>query len=226
MKRSRINQLIQETIIYFKSMNFNLPDFAYYTITDWKKVVNTAQEIFDLGLGWDITDFGLGDFDNTGLILFTLRNGSLTNRKYPKSYAEKIMLVKVGQFTPYHYHWHKVEDIINRGGGDLLFKLANSTPDDGLDESLVEIVVDGIIKTIRPGEEFVLHPGQSIALPQKMYHTFWGRNKDVLVGEVSMINDDSKDNRFYENLPRFSEIEEDEEIKYLLITDYKNLLSF
>ena len=134
MKRSQINQTIEEALIFFKSMNFYLPEFAYYSIDDWKEKIDNAHEIFDLGLGWDITDFGLGDFQNTGLTLFTLRNGSLTNGKYQKPYAEKIMLVKVDQVTPYHYHWHKIEDIINRGGGDLVFKLADSTPDDEMDE--------------------------------------------------------------------------------------------
>jgi len=226
MNRSQINQIIENAMLFFKSMNFYLPEFAYYSIDDWKVVINDAQEIFDLGLGWDITDFGSGDFYNFGLTLFTLRNGSLNNQLYQKPYAEKIMLVKVDQVTPYHYHWHKVEDIINRGGGDLVFKLNYSTPDDEMEESLVETVVDGIKKRIQPGEELVLHPGQSITLPQKMYHTFFGRNNDVLVGEVSMINDDTTDNRFYGGLPRFSEIEEDEKPKYLLVTDYEKYLSF
>ncbi len=224
MKRSQINQTIEEALIFFKSMNFYLPEFAYYSIDDWKEKIDNAHEIFDLGLGWDITDFGLGDFQNTGLTLFTLRNGSLTNGKYQKPYAEKIMLVKVDQVTPYHYHWHKIEDIINRGGGDLVFKLADSTPDDEMDEDSVEIVIDGIKKTVPPCEELVLKPGQSLTLPQKMYHTFYGRKSDVLVGEVSMVNDDTKDNKFYDDMVRFSEIIEDEESRYLLCTDYRKFL--
>ncbi len=226
MKRSQINLIIENAMHFFKSMNFQLPGFAYYTINEWIKVKNDAQEIFDLGLGWDITDFGSDDFYNTGLTLFTLRNGSLNNKLYPKPYAEKIMLVKVDQMTPYHYHWNKVEDIINRGGGDLVFKLIYSTSDDEMDTNPVEIIVDGIKKTVQPNEEFILTPGQSLSLPQKLYHTFYGRREDVLVGEVSMVNDDATDNKFYSDLPRFLEIEEDAETKYLLITDYENFLSF
>jgi D-lyxose ketol-isomerase len=41
-----------------------------------------------------------------------------------------------------------------------------------------------------------------------------------MVGEVSAVNDDDTDNRFYEPLPRFSTIEEDEPPYYLLCTDY------
>ena len=225
MTRSQINQIIEGTIHFFKSMNFSLPEFAFFSIDDWEKVIDNAQEIFDLGLGWDITDFGSGEFKKTGLTLFTLRNGSQYEKKYPKPYAEKIMFVQVDQVTPYHYHWNKVEDIINRGGGDLVFKLANSTPDDALDMSPVQIVVDGIKQIVEPEKEFLLRPGQSLSLPQKLYHTFYGREKDVLVGEVSMVNDDKKDNKFVECNPRFSEIVEDEAPMYLLVTDYMKFLS-
>ena len=46
----------------------------------------------------------------------------------------------------------------------------------------------------------------------------------VLVGEVSMVNDDNLDNRFYEPIGRFPEIEEDEPPLYLLVGDYESIL--
>ena len=59
------------------------------------------HEIVANHLGWDITDFGKGDFTNYGLFLFTLRNGSPSNWKTlrGKLYAEKIMIVEENQFT-------------------------------------------------------------------------------------------------------------------------------
>ena|SRR5690554_1431468 len=45
-------------------------------------------------LGWDITDFGSGEFYKRGLFLFTLRNGKYKVDKKP--YAEKIMIVAPG----------------------------------------------------------------------------------------------------------------------------------
>ncbi len=224
MKRSEINRLIDETIEFFKVMKFYLPDFAYFSINDWQKKMPQAEEIIELSLGWDITDFGSDDFYHLGLTLFTIRNGKLNSKKYPKPYAEKIMLVREEQVTPYHYHWSKVEDIINRGGGDLVFKLANSTVDDKLADSIVEVVSDGLKISIKPSEELILKPGQSLSLPQKLYHTFYGRKGDVLVGEVSMVNNDKTDNKFYEQLPRFSTIEEDEKPKFLLCSDYQKFL--
>ena len=66
----------------------------------------------------------------------------------------------------------------------------------------------------------MLSPGESITLPPRLYHKFWGAEARVLVGEVSLVNDDQNDNRFYEPIGRFPAIEEDEEPLHLLVTDY------
>ncbi len=224
MKRSQINSWIEEAIVFFREMNFNLPPFAFFSIDDWKERQADAQEIFDLGLGWDLTDFGGENFLQEGLTLFTLRNGKLNSKKYPKPYAEKIMMARPGQVTPYHFHWNKMEDIINRGGGDLIFHLYNADENDEFADSPVNIVCDGIKRTVQPGEKFILKPGESLTLPQRLYHKFYAENGNVLVGEVSMVNDDNTDNRFYRDLPRFSQIEEDEPPKYLLCNDYEKFL--
>ncbi len=83
-------------------------------------------------MGWDITDFGSGDYEKIGLFLFTIRNGRQADlkRMRGKLYAEKLLIADVGQVTPMHFHWNKSEDIINRGGGDLVIQLYNSTPDE------------------------------------------------------------------------------------------------
>ena len=71
-------------------------------------------------LGWDITDYGQGRFDELGLFLFTVRNGSEEDlrRGGGMCYAEKIMISRQDQVSPMHRHIVKAEDIINRGGGD------------------------------------------------------------------------------------------------------------
>jgi D-lyxose ketol-isomerase len=174
------------------------------------------------GLGWDITDFGQGDYRSKGLFLFTIRNGAPENVHTGKGklYAEKIMIVDVDQVTPLHFHWVKTEDIINRGGGDLVIKLYNATPDEQLAYTPVSVSIDGIQCTVSAGDEVVLHPGESITLQPYQYHKFWGKGGRVLVGEVSVVNDDKSDNRFLEPIGRFPEIEEDEPPLYLLCTDY------
>ncbi len=226
MKRSEINALLTEAVGFFASMKFPLPVFAYYSIDDWKRHKKVAREIVDLGLGWDITDFGTGDFRKTGLLLFTLRNGKLGSRKYPKAYAEKIMIVGEGQVTPMHFHWNKMEDIINRGGGNLVIQLYGSTKNEGLSGKDITVSIDGHATTVAAGGTVTLTPGQSITLTQGLYHRFYGQQRmgTVLVGEVSMVNDDAADNRFFEPMGRFPAIEEDVLPAHLLCTDYKKFI--
>ncbi|MEN6482650.1 MAG: D-lyxose/D-mannose family sugar isomerase [Anaerolineaceae bacterium] len=222
MKRSEINAIIRSADAFIRDHGFYLPPFAYWTVQDWHNKGEEVSEIVENSLGWDITDFGLGDFAKFGLFLFTLRNGSPNNLASGKGklYAEKIMVVENGQVTPLHFHWSKMEDIINRGGGKLKLRLY---PADA-DESLVrtgEIVfsVDGCRRSIHAGEVITLEPGESITLEQNCYHEFWGEGR-VLAGEVSLVNDDNHDNRFFQPIGRFPTIEEDEEPLYLLVGDY------
>ena len=129
MKRSLINQVIREAEELMAKHSFLLPPFGKYTLEDWKNCDKSRyQEIFDLGLGWDVTGFGKEDFFNYGLLLFTIRNGKAGSDIYTKPYAEKIMVVRENQVTLCHYHWYKQEDIINRGGGNLVIELHAPDP--------------------------------------------------------------------------------------------------
>lgn len=225
MKRSEINRLIEEAKEFFAVMKFALPPVAYWTAREWETKGAEVSEILDVGIGWDITDFGLGDFYRKGLLLFTLRNGKYGDARYPKPYAEKVMMVREGQVTLTHFHWSKAEDIINRGGGNLVLQLHNATEDEGLAETEVTVQMDGVTRRVPAGGEVVLRPGESITLPQRLYHSFWAEpgKGHVMVGEVSCVNDDYTDNRFLEPLKRFPGIEEDEEPVHYLVSDYPAL---
>jgi len=222
MKRSEINSLIREGEAFIRQNNFHLPPFAYWSPADWATKGAEVREIVDNELGWDITDFGLGTYPQKGLLLFTVRNGHPDNlkRMQGKVYAEKIMVVGVDQLTVYHFHWSKMEDIINRGGGKLMIQLYNSTPDDKLADTDVTVSTDGVQRVMKAGSIVALSPGESISLPPRLYHQFWGAEARVLVGEVSMVNDDHTDNRFYDPVGRFPDIEADEPPAHLLVTDY------
>lgn len=137
------------------------------------------------------------------------------------------MMVKEGQVTPMHYHWKKMEDIINRGGGTLVIRLyRRDEQTDLLDEkSTIQVAVDGKQITVNAGGLVKLKPGQSICLTPFLYHSFWAEDGVVLAGEVSMANDDLTDNRFLAPLGRFSQIEEDEPPLHLLCSDYPQYLA-
>ena len=104
MKRSEINKLMREAVEFLNEMNIKLPPFAFWSPEEWAEKGHEYDEIRDNLLGWDITDFGSGDFKNTGLFLFTLRNGNLADKKYTKPYAEKLLISDVNQVTPCHFH--------------------------------------------------------------------------------------------------------------------------
>jgi D-lyxose ketol-isomerase len=221
MRRSEVNAILARSQAFLDERRFLLPAWSAWSLEDWRRRRAECREVVENGLGWDVTDFGGGDFARRGLVLFTLRNGRPGRDRKP--YAEKVMVVGEGQETPMHCHRSKMEDIINRGGGELEIQLWNSTAEEGLADSEVSVSVDGERRSVPAGGQVTLAPGQSICLPARLYHKFWGRQGKgtVLVGEVSRVNDDYVDNRFYEKVGRFASIEEDEPPLHLLYDDYK-----
>lgn len=222
MKRSEINGIIKEFEGMLKEYRFALPPFLSFTPEEWAEKGHEYDEIRDNALGWDVTDYGEGDYANKGLALITIRNGNIHNDKYTKTYAEKIMMIREGQTSPNHFHWNKMEDIINRGGGNVVFRLWNADENEGLADTDVEICQDGRRYMVPAGTEIVLHPGESLSLYPYYYHEFTIQpgSGTTLVGEVSMCNDDNTDNRFLEPLGRYPSIEEDEKPYRLLCTEY------
>ena len=223
MKRSELNNIMREAVEFIDKMNFKLPPFIFWSPEEWATKGKEYNEIRDNMLGWDITDFGSGDYDKVGLLMITIRNGNFNDPKYVKPYAEKLLIVREEQITPYHFHWSKTEDIINRGGGNLLVQVYNSTKDEEFDlETPVTVNMDGYEFQVEPGAIVRVKPGESISLPCGLYHKFWGEKGTgmILLGEVSKVNDDRVDNRFHEPTGRFPEIEEDEPALYLLGNEY------
>ena len=220
MKRSEINRQIEFAIDFLKQYSFQLPAWACLSPAEWKTKGAEYDEIRLAGLGWDITDFGKQHFEKEGLTLFTVRNGYPGRVPY-KTYCEKIMIAGVEQVTPMHFHWKKMEDIINRGGGDLCMQLWKADREtEEMTNSPFTMKIDGVERTFKAGEMLRLKPGESICFEPYVYHAFWAEGAPALIGEVSTVNDDSNDNRFYESLGRYPEIIEDEPSRYCLCNEY------
>ena len=226
MKRSEINEAISTALAELEKHSFILPPFGYWSPQEWLQIGGDCARIKANGLGWDITDFGSGNFDNIGAVLFTLRNGNYAHPETGTPYAEKIIVMKPGQLIPLHFHWSKTEDIINRGGGIMVMELYNALDDDSVDNlSPVTVYCDGCTRTIEAGNVIELMPGESITLTPRLYHRFWAAtNGGILIcGEVSTVNDDSTDNCFAEPVSRFADIEEDEAPIRLLANEYPEI---
>lgn len=225
MKRSRINEIIRGGDAFIRSFGYLLPPFAYWSPEELK--ARNPTGIVASRLGWDITDYGQGRFDELGLFLFTVRNGRAEDlmRGRGMLYAEKIMVSRKNQLSPMHRHIVKAEDIINRGGGRLVLELFMPAPDGSIDRHrTVEVPADGVLRTLPAGGHLKLDPGESVTLLPGIWHSFWGEGDDVLIGEVSTVNDDVSDNIFTDPISRFSKVEEDEAPLHLLVSDYERFL--
>ena len=196
MKRSEINKALKELEAMCAKYKCYLPPFCNFTPEEWQEKGHEYDEVRDCMLGWDITDYGLGNFDKFGFSLITIRN---------------------------HFHWYKTEDIINRGGANILIRVYNSLPNESIDKvSDVTVHCDGRTYTVPAGTRARLTPGESIHIQQYMYHDFEVEpgSGAALLGEVSQCNDDNTDNSFNPPVGRFPKIEEDEAPYRLLCNEY------
>ncbi|OYX27194.1 MAG: D-lyxose/D-mannose family sugar isomerase [Rhodobacterales bacterium 32-66-7] len=226
MKRSTINDIMRAADDMIRAHGFVLPPFARWTPEEFK-ARRDASAIVECRMGWDITDYGQGRFDAMGLFLFTLRNGRLADlqRGGGMCYAEKLLISRQDQLSPMHTHVIKAEDIINRGGATLVVELYGSDDHGRFAEDRGGVVhCDGIARSYAPGEKLRFAPGESVTLMPGDWHAFWGEGGDVLIGEVSTVNDDVTDNVFREPIGRFAEIHEDEAPLHLLVSDYDRWL--
>lgn len=224
MKRSRINDILREGEDFIRSFGFRLPPFAYWAPDQMRDRRLDISGILNARLGWDITDYGQNDFDKLGLFLFTVRNGSQDDLKNGGGmcYAEKIMISRHDQISPMHRHIVKAEDIINRGGATLALRMFASDLEGNIDRTTdVFVATDGLRRRLKSGDVLELTPGESVTLMPGNWHEFWGEGGDVLIGEVSAVNDDLTDNIFEDPIGRFADIVEDEDPLHLLVSDYE-----
>ena len=225
MKRSQINAEIRWAEALLEKNNIRLPETSRWSLDEWRRNADRIGNIRKVMMGWDITDFGSDDYEHVGAVLYTVRNGKVDEPGVGVPFCERYILMREGQHLPEHYHVFKTEDIINRAGGLLSVYLWNASPDGRQLDTDVEVYMDGILRVVKPGEEIVVTPGNSISLTPYIAHIFGPKpgTGDVVVGEVSKVNDDNTDNYFLEPTARFADIEEDEPIDRPLCNEYDRI---
>jgi D-lyxose ketol-isomerase len=214
MKRSQINQILRHSEAFLLSKQFYLPPFARWDSNTWQ--APEAAALKQAGLGWAITDFGFGNFAAHGAIVFTLRNAAL----FDSVYCEKIIVLQAGQKIGHHYHLQKTEDVINRAGGVLELQVHSLTESDQLGSAPVRVARDGVWQQVPSGTVLRLTPGESVTLLPRTSHLFFAPETGVLLGEISSVNDDTKDNYFVFGVGK-TQIEEDALPYRLLTRDYQ-----
>lgn len=211
MMRSEVNQALKSAEAILAEYRWALPAWASWNIVEHYTNSSHSTWLHERQLGWDVTDFGGGDFAKRGLTLLCVRNGTAGAEE--RTYAEKLLFVGVGQETPFHAHKRKLEDIIVRGGGTLCVEFTAEGA--VLDYSDTTVRIDGAQAPLF-GQVHRLTAGQSITIPRGVQHRFWGEGETVFAAEVSQCNDDLTDNYFLSPVGRFAEITEDEELYRLL----------
>jgi D-lyxose ketol-isomerase len=211
MKRSEINKAIQSAKKMMEKYSWTLPSWAYWSKSEYESKSELREYLNKHQMGWDVTDFGKGVFNEQGITLFCIRNGIQGNVN-DKPYAEKLLFMQEGQEIPFHSHKIKLEDIINRGGGDLAIEFVEVDEKDQELSNKITVLVDGEKILLDPHEPLILKRGQSVTVDRNIFHRFYAVKGSgmVMAGEVSQVNDDNNDNYFLEPIGRFSEIQEDE----------------
>ena len=205
MKRSAINAALIAARATCVAHRFALPGWADWTMADHRTNPQQSGFLTDRQIGWDVTDFGSDDFARRGLALLCIRNG-IQGDMAERPFAEKLLFVGENQETPFHCHKVKLEDIIVRGGGNLMVEFTATGSIPGWDQPRIDgAPVDPFAGPLR------ITPGNSITVPRGLQHRFYGEagQGPVFVAEVSQCNDDRNDNFFLEPLGRFSTVEED-----------------
>jgi len=159
---------------------------------------------------WDVTDFGLGDWQKFGLILVNLAE--------EPEYCEKLMYARKGMVTPAHAHKKKKEDIIARWGR-LAVQVWAGHPDQASGKSL-RVPVNYEPREVLSGTVLEIEAGSRVTLVPGVYHEFYPLTDECIIGEVSTANDDLHDNFFVNpNIGRYPGIEEDEPVLVRLISE-------
>ncbi len=227
MRRSHINTILADAEDLINSIGAYLPPFAFLSPEDLTDHVRNrgGAGLVQAGLGWTVTDFGMDDFVEKGLVVFTTRMGDWRQLKSGagRLYSEKILVQRDGQRTPFHYHNVKTEDIINRSEATLNVHLHHAAKNGELDEQQrLKVMVDGQEREFLPGESIVLGQGESLTIEPRVYHDFIAAGGDVVAVEISLANDDDNDNFFYDPVGVANDIEEDEPPRRLLVQDYQH----
>lgn len=187
MKRSEINFLVRSAAECFSKHHWALPPQPR----------------------WDVTDFGLGDWSNCGLVLINLAA--------EPEYCEKLMYARKGMTTPAHAHKQKKEDIICRSGR-LAIRVWSGVPQEG--QGPVSLPINGEVQEVASNSVVILEPGSRVTLVPGVYHEFWSETDECIIGEVSTANDDLHDNFFVNpDIGRYPGIEEDEAPVVRLISE-------
>ena len=191
MKRSEINQLITEGVVLFRKMGISLPPQAHWNLETWYEHRNLAEEMRKRSIGWDLTDFGSGDFSKIGMFNYTVSNGFIdltTSKPADQPYSNKVKIVKEGQAYPTYYAGFPT-DLRNK-----LTSLTNQARNNGLGMWQVDINANSVrIRNESDLEQLAMWP----KLYRRLSSYFTGGNTRLALFETWLRNEPEKDDELW-----------------------------
>lgn len=235
MKRSEIDAAIERAIGNAKKHGVALPKWA-----DWHPLQfdTNADGIRQQKLGWKVVDFGVGDFQSCGLVIFALcspivdesgapvtTTQNLGGHDYPVTgFSRKYLFVQAGQTEPHHFHRQKArKEVTVVAGASVRFELAWADGDTALSDKDVDVQVDGIWHHLPAGGSIVVAAGETITLPGELSHIISvpEGGGDTIMVETSTANNDSNDNIFPFMTPTSVPVVEDAKARYQLRDEHR-----
>ena len=222
MKRSFVDARIEAMLKLCNRHGVTLPPFALWDAAAFRKQPEAAALIAGRGMGWNVVEFNPGAFATEGLTIFTLRMGDWRegHSKGGRRYAEKAIMSDDGQRAPHHYHIAKTEDILNRGGARFVVELFKVDSHGAPTKERFRALKDVTTLDLGPGDQVRLEPGESLTLDPYVAHAFWAEGGTALAGEISLANDDTRDNYFVPPLAPLEPIDEDTPARFVTVRDY------
>lgn len=235
MKRSDIDYAIERAISNAKKYGVALPLWAEWNPEEFEK---NADGIRHQKLGWKVVDFGLGDFEHCGLVIFVLcsalvdelgeplaKPSCIGNYEYPvTSFSRKYLFVQAGQTEPHHFHRQKArKEVSVIAGSPVRFELAWAENDTTLSSKKVDVAIDGIWHNLPAGGAVMVNPGETITLPGNLSHVISVAEggPDSIMLETSTANNDRNDNIFPFMTPTSKPVEEDTKARYQLLDEHE-----
>jgi D-lyxose ketol-isomerase len=234
MKRSEIDAAIERAIGNAKKYGVALPKWA-----DWNpsQFDESADGIRHQKLGWKVIDFGAGDFQHCGLVLFALcsplvdefgapltKPQRVGSHDYPvTAFSRKYLFVQAGQTEPHHFHRQKArKEVTVVAGAPVRFELAWGESDTALSNKDVDVQVDGIWHHLPANGSIVVNAGETITLPGNLSHiiSVEGGGADSILLETSTANNDRSDNIFPFMTPTSKPVIEDVKARYQQLDEY------
>ena len=219
MERSHINTLLADAEDFFAAAGVVLPPFAFWRPDEFARRVRAGHERLVISrMGWLVSDFGLDNFAAEGTVAFCAGAGDSGGAR---NYAERWFILREGQRIPERFHRRRTKDIVACGPGNLCLRLHRTTPDAAVDETAnLEAEVDGAARKLAPGARLVLRPGERALIEPMTFHECRAEQGDLIIREISTATDEMLDSFFLPHIGLAADIDEDEQPRRLLVSDY------